>query len=325
MIDLANTDEMNEVAQGWIVVPAYREELGIGKFLEDLNRVCLQFPSSSIEFTVLIVNDGSPDATKAVVDRAARDLARPGFKIKCVSLIRNFGHQAALISGLTAASEAGCHFALTMDADGEHPVTLIPELIKEWRLGAPIVHTVRASKDLKLFKKLSSNLFYSLMRSTGFKIRAGMADFKIWDGELLRQVADFLPRCGSVRLFASWLSPNSSMVHYEQKVVEGRESRFTFRKMLSFALMGFFNYQDFLIRGVTVVGSMTVLISFVVSVYTLISFQRGLTIPGWTSLSILIAFFGGVQMISIGILSEYFNYRVFRKNLPLYVNARDRD
>src|SRR4030067_537491 len=88
----------------------------------------------------------------------------------------------------------------------------------------------------------------------GIPISSGMADFKLWDGELLRQLRAFLPHCGSTRVFAAWLAPRAPVVQYDQSVVEGRRSRFSPRKMCSLALNGIVRYSDLPLRLTTLVG-----------------------------------------------------------------------
>jgi dolichol-phosphate mannosyltransferase len=309
---------MKKKPSAWIVIPAYHEEKRIRGFIAELTTALL--PScESTSFHILIVNDGSRDGTEGAV-RSLVGTLPTGFTIECVSLLRNFGHQAALTCGLTRAAAGDADFAVTLDGDGEHPPAVIPQLIAHWRQGAPIVHTLRREHEgLGWFKRMSSRAFYLLMNAGAVNISAGMADFKLWDGDLLRQIAPHLPLCGSTRLFAAWLAPDAPRVEFDQIVIAGRVSRFTLRKMISLAFRGFFSYSDIPIRIGTLFGLISIALSLLYLLFVLYSFSQGKTVPGWTSLTLLITLFGGIQVFCIGILGEYLIQRNFRSLLPNFV------
>jgi glycosyltransferase involved in cell wall biosynthesis len=311
---LIGNGDASRMKNAWIVCPAYQEEGQINGLLERLSRVCQQMGTFS--FHVLVVDDGSTDRTAQKVEEAAQKLNAVNFDVECISLTRNYGHQAALICGLSLAAKE-CDLAVTMDADGEQPPELIPELIHKWETGASVVHTARrASSKTPIFRRFTSWAFYRLVAARGIRVRPGMADFKIWDGELLRQIAPYLAKCGSTRLFAAWLAPNDPVIEYEQVVVRGRVSRFTLQKMLSLAATSFFNYSDSSLRVISAFGLISVCFGMAFAVYSLVSFVGNRSMPGWTSMVTLISLFGGIQILSVGALSEYLIYRVFRNNLP---------
>ncbi len=316
--------------RAFLVMPAFNEAEGIQLYLARVQHYLqgltdTRFPS--IRWTVLVVNDGSRDETEARLKEASKSLSQGAVTVTYASLLRNFGHQAALLAGMRIAVSKGASLVITLDADGEHPVELIEDLIPHWLDGAKIVHTSRlADERLSKMKGLSSRFYYSLMRRMGhLHMLDGMADYKLWDGSLLRQVRAYLNTCGSTRAFASWLSPEAPVVRYRQEVIEGRQSRFTFRKMVSLALNSLIKYSDFPIRLAFYVGAFalvvgTLLFIFAVSSYFLLHVE-----PGWTSTVALIVFFGGVQCFLLGIYGEYFLRNLFRANLPSFVVAPDRD
>jgi dolichol-phosphate mannosyltransferase len=247
--------------------------------------------------------------------------------LRVLPLVRNFGHQAAVIAGLREAAVAA-DFVITLDADGEHPHALVPTLVEEWRRGAPIVHTMRLPHgDLSLFKRRASAAYYSLVaRISSVRIRPGMADFKLWDGMLLRQLTSFLPACGSTRVFAAWLAPNAPVVRYEQRVEAGRKSRFTLSKNLSLALDGLVRYSDLPLRLSLLMSLFAVLVGILQSCYVLWASLTNRVVPGWSSVMIIVAFFGAMQSLAVGVLGEYLLRIQFRKSLPLFVtNARAAD
>lgn len=315
------------VVNAFIVMPAFNEAAGIHGFLSCLKKHVQGLSAehfTNFHWTLLVVNDGSKDNTEDCLKQSALDLSDDQVTVSYVSLLRNFGHQPALLAGLRTAAVRGADFVITLDADGEHPIGLIREIIEHWQAGAQIVHTSRLPDErLSAFKRRTSSLYYSLLRKFGhLEIGNGMADYKLWDGSLLRQVKSYLNTCGSTRAFASWLVPQAPVVFYRQEVIEGRVSRFTLMKMLSLAVNGLVRYSDFPIRlafyvGLCALGLGTVLFTFSVFAYFL-----GKTIPGWTSIMAMVVFFGGVQCFLLGIYGEYFLRNLFRTTLPTFVVKR---
>jgi dolichol-phosphate mannosyltransferase len=320
-------------------MPAYREANGIGAFLREVGAFLQSVHSSAchdIDWKILVVNDGSPDQTEDRLAEAKSDLQLDNVSMDYISLIRNFGHQSALLAGLRTATTRGADFAITLDADGEHPIELIPELVQHWRDGASIVHTSRMpDARLSKFKGLSSRVYYALLKKFGnLEISSGMADYKLWDGALLRSIRSNLNSCGSTRAFASWLSPDAPVVPYRQNVVEGRVSRYTMAKMVSLALSGLVRYSEFPIRLAFYVGVCALIVGTLLFIQAIVAYLMGAATPGWTSIVATIIFFGGVQCFLLGVYGEYFLRNLFRSNLPTFViksppkvstNTRERD
>lgn len=307
--------------QGWIVIPAYNEAAGIAAHLDTLSAFLAPYgQEQGIQFTLLVVDDGSRDATLEAASSVKALLASRGVTLDTLPLVRNFGQQAALIAGLSEAAVAA-DFALTLDADGEHPHTIVPELIQAWRGGAPIVHTMRRPhRDLSFFKRRASASYYALIaRISSVQIQPGMADFKLWDGALLRQLSSFLPSCGSLRVFAAWLAPTAPIVQYDQHVSAGRTSRFTFSKNLSLAFDGIIRYSDLPLRLSLIMSSIAVLVGILQGIFVIWASLTNRVVPGWSSVMIIVAFFGAMQGFAIGVLGEYLLRIQFRKSLPLFV------
>jgi glycosyltransferase involved in cell wall biosynthesis len=312
------------MTQGWIVLPAYNEAQGIAAQLELLGAsLSEQARQSDVHFTVLVVNDGSRDDTRGQVLAARSTLEALGVDLRYCEFVRNFGHQAAMVAGLLEAARSA-DFAITMDADGEHPFAMIPSLIAAWREGTPLVHTIRRTHSrLGAFKRRASASYYLLLsRISGVRIGPGMADFKLWDGELLREVRAYLPNCGSTRVFAAWIAPFAPTIEYDQKIVEGRRSRFTFRKNVSLALGGLIRYTDAPLRMSLLMSLFAGFVAASHSAFALWSVYSGHVVPGWATIVIIVAFFGALQSFSIGILGEYLLRISFRSSLPAFVTRR---
>lgn len=313
-----------QLPRAYIVMPAFNEGVGIKTFLHSM--VCFLEAHSKdsmpgLQWTLLVVNDGSQDDTALRLTEAANDTGTSLVHIEHLSLIRNFGHQAALLAGLRTAVSRRAAFVITMDADGEHPMQLIPELVGHWKKGALLVHTSRnPDPRISKFKGASSKLYYQLLRLLGrLEIRAGMADYKLWDGKLLQTLRGYLNTCGSTRAFASWLIPGAPVVSYNQDVLDGRRSRFTLAKMVSLALSSLVRFSEFPIRLAFYVGLTALVLSGILFVFAVTAYFMGRVIPGWTSIVALVVFFGGVQSLLLGIYGEYFLRNLFRANLPMFV------
>lgn len=312
------------MTEAWLILPAYNEAEGIAANLDTLSVFLESYRGrESLRFTLLVVDDGSIDATAGEVERMIEPVARRGIDLKLVSFVRNFGHQAALIAGLVEAAPSA-DLAITLDADGEHPYAFIPELIDAWLRGAPLVHTIRRPhRQLGLVKRWTSSMYYSLLAGiSGLRIRPGMADFKLWDGELLRQVSRFLPQCGSTRVFAAWLAPQAPTVVYDQHLVPGRSSRFSLRQNLSSGLNGIIRYTELPLRFSLIMGAFAAAVGIAQTGFVLWASLTNRVVPGWSSIMIIVAFFGAMQSLAIGILGEYLLRIQFRNGLPLFVNGK---
>ncbi len=307
--------------KGWIICPAYNEGDQIEEFISALDE---HLKSTKLldqyDISALIVDDGSSDSSAKVLRQLADD-EKYAIAVEHLRLSRNFGQQAALVAGLDAAASAGVAWACTLDVDGEHPVALIPDLVSLWEQGAPMVHTVREyDSRISALKRAASRTYYwALRKLSSVQIRPGMADFKLWDGDLLRQVQPFLPQAGLLRLFASWLCPNAPTVNFKQPLVAERPSRFTWKKMFSIAFAGLVRYSELPLRFFLLAGVLFFGVGIALALFTLIAFLMGKTVPGWASILIPISLFGALQSLSLGVLAEYFVRLLFRRSLPTYV------
>ncbi len=323
-VDTARTlgEHASEANVGWIVCPAFNEAENISAFADELQR---QVEASVVlarhQLVLMIVDDGSADDTAAAV-RREQSKPRP-FEVRSIAFSRNFGQQAALIAGLDAAAEAGADWAVTMDVDLEHPIEIVAQLVEHWEAGASVVHTVREpDARISWLKRKMSQTYYWLLRAiSNVDIHSGMADFKLWDGELLRQVRPFLPQCGLLRLFASWLCPDGPAVHFQQRFAE-RASRFTWSKMFSIGFSGLVRYSELPLRFFFLTGIISFATGVGVALFALVAVVLGKTVPGWASILIPISIFGAFQGLSLGVLAEYFVRLLFRRSLPPYVKRR---
>ena len=305
-----------------IVTPALNEADVLPEFLDEVLRLRTTLAPMH-EVRLLVVDDGSTDSTLTVLRDAA---VRHGETVSYLSFAANAGHQAALIAGLSHAG-SWPEVIITMDADLEHPVAKVPQLIDTWqRTGAIVVHTVRKpARELSWLKRAPSAIFYRVTAAlTGLELTAGQADFRLWDAATVRGLNQYLLHIGSLRVFAAWLPGRKASVEYDQHVRPDRHSRFTFRKNYELAAISIIRFSNIPLRAITVLGGLGLLFSAVYGAVVVAAASRGRTVPGWSSTIFTVLIFGCLQLLSIGVLASYLRRLVFSRDLPPFIIRESR-
>jgi polyisoprenyl-phosphate glycosyltransferase len=305
-----------------LVAPAFNEAVVLPEFIQGFLAL-RSATAASMALRLLVVDDGSNDRTIEVLRSAA--LAHPDC-IAYLSFTANAGHQAALIAGLLNAGRWP-DAIVTLDADLEHPFTIVPMLVEAWqRTGAIVVHGIRReSRGLNWRKRWASAWFYRITaRLTGLALQPGQADFRLWDADAVRRVADYLPHIGSLRVFAAWMPGRKESVEYDQALRADRSSRFTLRKNYELAAISIIRFSHFPLRAITGIGILGLVFAFVYGIFITIESIKGNTIPGWSSTVLTVMTMGCLQLVSIGILASYLRRLVFARDLPLYIISEAR-
>ncbi len=300
-----------------IVVPCFNEE---GCIEEMARRLHEALDPLDAEWEGIFVDDGSTDATAERLARLSEHDPRIGY----VSFSRNFGHQMALLAGM---SRARGNAVVSLDGDLQHPPELIPALVRHWREGYDVVYTVREGNEGHALKELVSAGFYKVLRRlTGVDIPTGGADFRLLD----RIVADALLACEErfvfVRGLVPWLGFRRMAVPYSARERYAGSTKYVFTRMLRFALDGVFSFSTVPLRFISLLGSATVALGVLYGFYSIfMHFFTDTTVSGWTSLVVLVLVFSGTQLVSLGILSEYVG-RIYEevKRRPRYIVAESR-
>jgi dolichol-phosphate mannosyltransferase len=280
-------------------------------------RVREAMTAEGVRYELLFVDDGSRDDTAAVI----ASLQNTDSAIRVIRFTRRFGHQAALSAGLRHACG---DVVVTMDGDLQHPPKMLPRLLAAWADGADVVHTRRQLPPgvRRGFKERTGRRFYRLMNSVSrVPVIPSGADFRLLDRRVVDAFNGLEEHFVFVRGLIPWLGFAESVVEYEVGRRFAGRSKFRLTPMLRLALDGIFAFSVIPLRLITFLGLATTMVGTAYGIYWLFGYLTGrITEAGWTSVVGLILMFGGVQLLSIGVLSEYVG-RVYEevKRRPRYV------
>src|SRR5450631_408171 len=296
------------------VLPAHNEAQNVAAIAARLAEIAGPLGS----FEIVFVDDGSTDGTLAEI----RALAQRHPHVRYVAFSRNFGHQAALRAGLRHAHGAA---AVVMDCDFEHPPETVPALVEHWRCGAKVVVTRRDdARDVPMRKRLTSRLFYRLLDAIGdVRIEPGSADFFLLDRSAIDAVNAFEDQDLFLRGLVRWLGMPMATVAYSQGTRREGESKFTYRRMIDFAITGIIGHSVRPLRYAIHLALIFAAIGGLLVIYSIVSFLWiDHTVVGWTSLMSAVALLGAAQLIVLGIIGEYVG-RILRetRGWPVYIVA----
>lgn len=278
-----------------IVAPFFNEREALLPFVQSLRRVCEGLGQN---YEVILVDDGSTDGT---VDTLS-DLEWPECRV--VQLYSNSGHQNALEAGLKQTSGS---WVVTMDADGQHPPELIPVMLGEIHIGKQdVVYAIPNNRksDARL-KRMTARWYYSVMRAaSGVRMRANAADFRIMSRGLVDQL-NAMPEEKVYRLLIPSLGLNEGQVEYELRARALGHSKYTPTKMLTLGLRSVVGFSPLPLRWVSIAGVVSALIGFALILFVMTSYLVGSVVSGWSSVMVVVLFFGGIQLLAVGVIGEY--------------------
>ena len=302
-----------------IVVPCFNEESVLrdscGRLLGILNAM-KQERQVSADSGILFVDDGSTDRTWAII-RELHD-AHPG-EVSALRLAANRGHQSALFAGLMDARKRA-DITISIDADLQDDIQVIPEMVRKAEAGADIVFGVRSDRSSDSWcKRFFAELFYRLMRMMGVRTISNHADFRL----MSRRALDMLACYGEHNLYLRGLIPQIGLPHttVDDHIGErfAGKSKYTVGKMLSLALNGITAFSVKPLYAIFNIGLLFLIIAFGIGVYVTYALIMGVAVKGWASLMLSIWLVGGFVLISMGIIGTYIG-KIFTevKQRPLY-------
>ena len=294
------------------VVPAYNEAANLGLLLSGLTE---QLTALTDRWEILIVDDGSRDATPAVMTPW---LTRPG--VRYLRLSRNFGKEAALTAGIDRAEG---EVVLLMDADLQHPASLVPEMLAAWVGGADMVCAARASRaDESLPKRIGTAIFYRLVNhNSSVQIPVDAGDFRLMDRRVVDALKALPERNRFMKGLYAWVGFQNVIIPYVPAERHAGTSSFSLRSLSRLAFTGVTAFTNAPLRLWSALGVVVALFALAFGFWIVAEhFIYGSDVPGWATLVCGMMFFSGVQLLSIGILGEYVG-RIFDevKQRPVYL------
>ena len=303
----------------YIVIPCYNEQevlpITAPMFLQKINDLATAGKISP-ESRVLFVNDGSKDRTWEIIcDLAARD---PHYAGICQS--RNRGHQNAVLAGLMEA-KSRCDITISIDCDGQDDINAMDAMVDAYRDGCDVVYGVRSKRETDtFFKRFTAESFYKILNAMGAEVVFNHADYRLMSARVLEEFARFR----EVNLFLRGMVPlvgfKSTCVTYERHERMAGESHYPLSKMLALAFDGITSLSIKPIRFITGFGVFVALVSFIGVLWAVIEAALGLTVSGWASMTSIICFVSGVQLICLGVIGEYIGKIYLEsKHRPRYI------
>ena len=287
-----------------IVVPCFNEQEVLCDTAKQLTEVIENLTKKgkiTQNSGILFVNDGSRDKTWELITEANKT----NKYVYGLNLAANVGHQNALLAGLNTVKDI-CDIAISIDADLQDDINVIEQMVDKYYEGAEIVYGVRNDrKSDSFFKRFTAQSFYRFMSLMGVDTVYNHADFRLMSQPALNELSNYGERNLFLRGIVPQFGYKTDFVYYARKPRTAGESKYSLKKMISFALDGITSFSIKPIKLVAALGAVIILCTVIAFIYTLISYFSGDSAGGWSSLMISIWFLGGVQLFSIGIVGQY--------------------
>jgi glycosyltransferase involved in cell wall biosynthesis len=300
-----------------LVVPVFNEVQVLAAFYDRATRALSALEGMTYE--ILFVDDGSQDGSFAKLAAFAEINPR----IRVLKLSRNFGHQIAISAGIDHA-RGDC--VVIMDADLQDPPEVVAAMIAQWRQGFDVVYGVRSDRAGETPLKLATaNMFYKLLgRLTNVHIPANVGDFRLMSRRVVDHLKQLREKDRFVRGLVSWVGFPQTGIVYKRDPRHAGETKYPFRKMLSFAFDGITSFSTVPLKLATWTGYAAAILAVLYLLSVFVQKLLGYTVDGWATIMVAMLFMGAVQLICLGILGEYLG-RVFNevKPRPMYIIEAD--
>ncbi len=304
---------MNKLVKINIIVPLYNEEKvfkSLQKRLTDL------MDNSLLNISVIMIDDGSSDNTVNLME----ELSLQDSRFTSVFLSRNFGHQLALSAGFSVANATEAVFVI--DGDLQDPPELLEKFYEYFKQDYDVVYAIRKKRKESFFKRAAYSIFYKVLKRISYiDIPLDSGDFALISRRVVDEIVGMKEECRFIRGMRTWVGYKQIGVPYERQERHSGDSKYSFSKLLKLAFNGIFNFSEFPIQFISGLGLFTILVS---SSYLIYAFLKMLLIgevpEGFIGIIFIVTLFGGIQLLSIGILGEYI-LRIFLqvKARPLFI------
>lgn len=288
----------------YIVVPCYNEQEalpGSNERLQELLDKMMEQSLISEGSKLLYVDDGSRDDTWKIIDRLSSESKRvAGMRLAC-----NSGHQNALMAGLAAAADY-CDITVSIDADLQDDINVIPQMLEHYQQGCDIVFGVRRERKTdSWFKRTTAAAFYKMMNRLGVDTISNHADFRLMSRRAVLALLDYKERNLFLRGIVTKLGYKTACVYYDRTARTAGESKYPFKKMVNFAIDGITSFSVKPVRMVFMVGVLFLVIALIMLIYVLTAYFMGRAVSGWPSLILSVWLVGAFILIGLGIIGEY--------------------
>jgi len=281
-----------------LIIPVYNEADGLRRHLDEILRQLETLPVS-INASLLIVDDGSTDATPSI----AQALCQQRSDASLLVLNRNFGKEAAIMAGL---DHADVDAVVVMDSDLQHPPALLPKMVELWLGGADVVEAVKVSRNTRsgLYRHLA-NAFYRI-----FDVLTGLdlhnhSDYKLLDRKVVEAYRSLPERTRFFRGLVNWMHFSAAQIPFEEPAREAGKSKWGALRLLKLSWQSISSFTALPLQLVTILGGVTFLISLLLGAKALYDKLSGQALDGFTTVILLLLIIGSVLMFSLGLLGSY--------------------
>lgn len=305
-----------------ILVPCYNEEENLPQLYEALcNKDSGICSNEKYSYQILLVNDGSKDNTQEIIEM----LSNKDSRVDYVCLSRNFGKECAMLAGFDYA-KGNC--MVIIDADMQHPVELIPQMLQYWEKGYEDVYARRMDRhgDGWLRTKLSILYYHLLQKTSRFDILENVGDFRLLDRKCIDVLKSLREKERNTKALFAWIGFNKKEIEYVPNERVHGTTHWNFVSLLTLALDGITSFTTAPLRISTIVGILTSVVTFIyMCVVITKAIVFGDPVAGYPSLMTVLLFFGGIQLLCLGVIGEYLA-RIFSesKNRPVYVVGKSK-
>jgi len=297
-----------------IVVPCYNEEEGLREFHRRMTLAAQTL--CGLKFELILIDDGSRDKTWEIIN----ELSAGDRNVVAVRLARNHGHQLALTAGLSTVRG---DVILVIDADLQDPPELLSPMYDLMvREGADVVYGLRRSRaGESRFKKKSAEAFYRLLANvTRVNIPVDTGDFRLMSRRISDQIVQMPEHDRFIRGMVAWLGYKQVAYEYDRSARFAGTTKYPLRKMIGFAADALISFSMLPLRIATYIGALLTTVLAFIGIFAVISWIFSGTVPGWTSLTLLVVMISSVQLLVLGLIGEYVG-RIYiqSKNRPLFL------
>lgn len=288
-----------------ILLPAYNEEASFPLIAQNMRQVMTENPSYEWEF--LLVNDGSTDNTLQQMIRLRQADAHYSY----VDLSRNYGKEVAMMAGFDYATGDAL---IIMDADMQHPINVIPEMLRYWEEGYDDVYAQRQGSQESWLRRKTSHWYYKVLQSlTRIPIQKDTGDFRLLDRSCIEALKQMRETERNTKGMYSWIGFRKKGIYYQQQERQEGQSKWSMWALINLAMNGIMSYTTAPLRLASILGMIVSMVAFIYLIYIIIVTNLyGEPVQGYPTIMVTMLFLGGVQLLSLGIIGEYLA-RVFNE------------